>query len=104
MKNRLFEILVAAALIVSAGCSKRDKVIDVEDNDPEMIAAIEKGRQSLTNFWQALENPQPGETKFALKVRIEDENGTEYFWASDIVRKSGKIRGTIDNDPNIGRT
>jgi uncharacterized protein YegJ (DUF2314 family) len=101
VKNRLFETLLAAALIMSAGCSKRDKVINVEDNDPEMMAAIDKGRQTLTNFWQALENPQQGETKFALKVRIEDENGTEYFWASGIERKSGKIRGTIDNDPNI---
>ncbi len=99
-------ILIASlnfCLVLSlfAACSKRDKVINVEEDDPEMVAAIKTARETLPHFWQICEKPARGETNFALKVKITDKRGTEHFWATDVVRRDGKILGTINNDPNI---
>ncbi len=94
-------LLVTALLLpLLVACSKRDKVVTVDDDDPEMVAAIAKARESLPRFWQVFENPRQGETGFALKVKIADKSGIEHFWASNLQRHQGKVTGTIDNDPN----
>lgn len=93
--------LVGVLLIVCTGCSKRDKVVNVPDDDPEMIAAIAKARATLPQFWQVFEKRERGESGFALKVKITDTKGTEHFWATDVERGDGKTKGTINNDPNI---
>jgi uncharacterized protein YegJ (DUF2314 family) len=97
----LFRMLLLGGLLASpAACSPRDKVVNVANDDPEMVAAIAKARDTLPEFWQAFEKRERGESKFALKVRISDPKGTEYFWATDIQRRDGKTSGTINNDPN----
>jgi len=93
--------LVAILSLLLAACSKRDKVVNVEDDDPEMVAAIAKARSTLPQFWQVFDKPERGESKFSLKVKITDKKGTEHFWASEIERRDGKTMGTINNDPNI---
>ncbi|MEJ0089851.1 MAG: DUF2314 domain-containing protein [Limisphaerales bacterium] len=94
-------IILTVGLALFAACSKRDKVINVADDDPEMLAAIAKARDTLPQFWQVLDKPEHGESEFALKVKITDKRGTEHFWATDIRRQDGKIMGTINNDPEV---
>lgn len=89
--------------LIITGCSdagREDKVVTVEDDDAEMNAAIAQARSSLPQFWQTFEKPANGETDFALKVRITDANGTEHFWATEVERRGGIIKGTIGNDPD----
>ncbi len=93
--------LTAMLLMFAGGCGKQDRTIGVEENDPEMTAAIAKARETLPQFWQVFEKPEHGESGFALKVKITDPRGTEHFWATDIERRDGKVLGTINNDPNI---
>ena len=93
--------LVAILLSWLTACSRRDKVVNVEHDDLEMVAAIAKAQSTLPQFWQIFDKPERGESKFALKVRITDKKGTEHFWANDIERRDGKTMGTINNDPNI---
>jgi uncharacterized protein YegJ (DUF2314 family) len=88
-------------LSLLAGCSPQDRVINVEDDDPAMVAAIAKARSTLPQFWQAFAKPARGESEFSLKVKITDKKGTEHFWANDIERRGGKTLGTINNDPSI---
>ena len=68
-------IVLGTLLILLSACSERDTTIDVSRSG--------------------------GESKFALKVKITDQRGAEYFWATNIERRDSKIFGTIDNDPNI---
>lgn len=99
-------ILVAATWHV--GCSSSERKVanfsEVDDDDPEMRTAIENARQSLPSFWELLERHPNGESDFALKVRIEDTNGAEHFWVTDIDRNGGITTGTINNDPEIVKT
>jgi len=94
-------MLFSITIISLVACSKRDQVIHVEEDDAEMNAAIAKGRETLPHFWQVFEKRERGESDFVLKVKVEDANGTEYFWANEIERQGGKVMGTINNDPNI---
>jgi uncharacterized protein YegJ (DUF2314 family) len=103
MKHTPRTLVALAAVLLSlfTGCSKRDKVVNVDENDPEILAAIAKARESLPQFWQVFEDRGRGESDFALKVKITDKNGTEHFWATEIERKDGRTMATINNDPNI---
>lgn len=102
MRRPTLYVNLLLGLLVSfwAGCSKSpDKIVNIADNDPEMLAAIAKARETLPQFWQHFERPAQGESDFSLKVSITDPHGTEHFWLRDLERKDGKIWGTIDNDP-----
>src|SRR4051812_12221252 len=88
--------LIAVFFSLLPGCSKRDKVINVEANDPEMVAAIAKARDTLPQFWQVFDKPEADESDFSLKVKITDKRGTEHFWATDLERHDGKMMGTIN--------
>jgi len=93
--------LIATLFCSLAGCSERDQTIQVESDDAEMEAAIKKARDSLPQFWKAIEEKKHGESDFCLKVRISDSRGAEHFWVTDIERRDGKTIGTIGNDPDI---
>lgn len=108
--SKLTLVILVALMTLFPACSKKnkvigkDEVIDVADDDPEMLAAIARARDTLPEFWQVLEKPEHGEFGFALKVKITDKKGTEHFWAIEIERHDGKIKGTINNDPDIVTT
>ena len=93
--------LLAVLFSLLTACSKRDKVVNVEQDDPEMVAAIAKARDTLPQFWQVFDKRDQGESDFSLKVKVTDKRGTEHFWATDIERRDGKTMGVINNDPNI---
>jgi len=96
-------ISVAVLTLVPA-CSKDDKTISVAADDPQMLAAIAKARETLPEFWSVFDKREHGEGGFSLKVKITDKGRTEHFWATDIKRGDGKISGTINNDPDIVST
>jgi uncharacterized protein YegJ (DUF2314 family) len=102
--NRTSQItlaIFAVALVLFAACSKQDKVINVAGDDPEMLAAIAKARDTLPDFWKVFDKPEHGESGFSLKVKITDKRGVEHFWVTELQKQDGKIMGTINNDPEI---
>jgi uncharacterized protein YegJ (DUF2314 family) len=108
IKHRLAALLAAFALtaaltasLSSAASAQSGSMIRVPNDDPEMAAAIAKARASLPAFWQALEQPGPGEEGFALKVAVRDGADVEHFWLIDVARADGKLSGTVNNEPEI---
>ncbi|WP_254510986.1 YegJ family protein [Anatilimnocola floriformis] len=93
-------LVTLLALVGCGGALDRDRTVNVQGDDAEMNAAIEKARETLPNFWEAFEKRDRGVGDFAIKVRITDANGVEHFWANNVERKDGKIFGVINNDPN----
>jgi uncharacterized protein YegJ (DUF2314 family) len=96
-------LMIGVSLALLTGCStKRDKVVKgVEDDDPEMVAAIGKARRTLPQFWQAFDKRDRGETNFSLKIKITDKTRIEHFWITDIERQDGKVRVAINHAPKI---
>jgi len=99
---RSFVCLLLLSVLAFVGCShKDDRTINVADDDPEMLAAIAKARETLPKFWAEFDHPQPKEENFCLKVGIKDGKETEHFWTEKIEKKDAKIFGTIANDPDL---
>lgn len=104
--------LMLGGMLLLTGCSKRaeapgtaeaesrDPIIAVENDDVEMEVAIAEARVTLPEFWAVMERPEGGESDFAVKVKIADENGVEHFWVGELERADGKTRGTVNNEPN----
>ena len=104
MKHILYVTLMFVGVLLSmfTGCSKQqDKVIDIAEDDPEMVAAIAKARDTLPQFWDVFDKRPHGETNFSLKVKFTGKKGSEHFWLNEIERRDGKVYGTVENDPNI---
>lgn len=81
--------------------SEEPPMTPVTDDDPDMLAAIAEARETLPVFWDVFDNPEPGENRFSLKVRITDEHGTEHLWVSDLEKEGETISGTIGNAPGL---
>src|ERR1035437_2544686 len=94
-------LLVAVLVTLLTACSKRDKVVGIGDDDPEMAAAIAKARQTLPQFWQMFDKRERGESNFVLVVRITDKGRVEHFFTTDFERRDGKTMVTISNAPKI---
>ena len=94
-------LLVAVLVTLLTACSKRDKVVGIGDDDPEVAAAIAKARQTLPQFWQVFDQREHGESNFVLVVRITDKGRIEHFFTTDFERRDGKTMVTISNAPKI---
>jgi uncharacterized protein YegJ (DUF2314 family) len=56
-------------------------------------------QRTLDGFALALENPQPNQYGFSVKVRLEDGAHSEHIWLSDPVVGNESVSGTIGNEP-----
>jgi uncharacterized protein YegJ (DUF2314 family) len=97
--------LVLGALIV-LGCGTRgarereDKVVHVAEDDPKMNAAIDKARQTVDTFIQALKKPKRSQTAFSVKKAVTDGKQVEHMWLTDVRFDGTQFHGVINNDPN----
>jgi uncharacterized protein YegJ (DUF2314 family) len=100
---RITLILLLFSSLAIADPDERDRseIIDVYETDIEMNNAIQKARDTLQDYINRLKNPQENDSDFALKVQVEDENGVEHFWVSEVeINKDGFI-GYIANEPKL---
>ena len=76
-----------------------DHVINVDKDDQEMLAAFAKARKSVDTVIALINAGKL--SKYNIKVKIQDPNGTEYFWLSGVTLNGDTFTGKIDNDPEI---
>ncbi|MEM7782305.1 MAG: DUF2314 domain-containing protein [Planctomycetota bacterium] len=72
-------------------------VIQIPDDDPRMIAAVEKARSTWPEFVRALEN-QNG-NNFSVKAPITVGDNTEFIWINVTAVENGIIYGELANEP-----
>jgi uncharacterized protein YegJ (DUF2314 family) len=70
----------------------------VTGEDPALQSAVRQAQDSLDEFVQALENPQPGQ-RFAIRGRFMSAAGPEYLWVRDPVHEMDVFTGTLDQRP-----
>ena len=87
----------------TAGAKAEDRspVIDVNNGNAEMNAAIAKARATLPTFWASFEAPKPSETGHSLKVRFPTHrNNGEHIWIADVKKTAdGRYAGRFANEP-----
>lgn len=106
---KLQQLLLYLLLGLAIACnSKTDKVTSVEltdvynlsSNDEEMNSAIEKARQSVSQFWSAFESGDATLSTFALKMAFPDAiGGHEHIWIVDLTREDNEYYGIVGNEP-----
>ena len=84
--------------------AKRDEVVLVTKEDPALAAARTKARATLPGFLAIAKQPTPGMRNFALKVRVSDDHGVEYFWVTQFNANGDRFSGKIDNTPRMVRS
>ena len=112
-------ILVALILPSLTGC--RQSSVSGESNDTivftgdsEDLTELSKSRQqaieNLQQFIDALQQPQPGQEKFAVKSRFTNEKPgavetpmtqVEYMWVMVTAFENDTFRGTLNNTPRV---
>ncbi len=98
--QKTIALLLTAVLIVS-GCSRKPETLTSKYDEKKMEQAIADARSTFDEFLARFRNPQPGDEDFHVKVRIEDRNGVEHFWVSDLTLDSEPYSGKIADDPGI---
>jgi len=79
--------------------ARRDDVVKVPQDDPDMAAAMRNARATLPNFLALARAPHPSMTGFSVKVAVSDGSLTEYFWVVQFESKDGQYSGRVNNRP-----
>jgi uncharacterized protein YegJ (DUF2314 family) len=83
--------------------ARRDQVVLVEKDDPDMAAAFRKARETLPEFLALAHAPRPTATKLAVKIAIPAGAGNEYFWLAPFEPRGDKYAGRINNTPRAAK-
>ncbi|WDQ18409.1 DUF2314 domain-containing protein [Rhodopirellula sp. P2] len=105
MIHKLLVGFVASTLIAFCGCSESptpnssvSSVVNVEDDDSEMNAAIAKAQETLSFFennWKTM-----GSDAYSLKFALPTSDGElEHIWFTPIKIEGDEITGECANDP-----
>jgi len=71
----------------------------VKDDDPRMVAAIEKARNTTDQFIATLKNPKAMQSGFGVKVPLKYANQFEHMWVSPVLFANDQFVGTLNNQP-----
>jgi len=107
-----FLFSVCSAVLALCGCGSNERkpgtttersgkvpVTHVKDDDPKMLAAMEKARSTLDEFLAALNSPKTSQSGFAVKMPIRDQKHVEHMWISPVRYGDGQFTGVINNEP-----
>jgi uncharacterized protein YegJ (DUF2314 family) len=91
---------VAPAAQAPAGKTEDEPaIIGVRSDDPEMNAAIARGRAGLPAFYRRLASPQAGDSEFMVKFDIDPTDRVEFVWAMELDRSGRGMTGILINQP-----
>ncbi len=76
-----------------------DTIIQVSSDDPEMNAAIARGRSTLAGFYRRLAAPQGDDGEFMVKFDIAPGDEVEFVWAAELDRSRTPMTGILLNQP-----
>jgi len=79
-------------------------IVWIDKDDPDMSKAIRTARDSLDEFLELHAAPEPGMSDFKIKVRIEDDYGSEHFWITPFEADQRGFIGTLANEPRAIRS
>lgn len=74
-------------------------VIEIADDDPDLVASIEKARETWPEFVAAFQEKGRGCTNFGVKAEMTFEDEKEYIWLDVIGLEPRYVHGTLANDP-----
>jgi uncharacterized protein YegJ (DUF2314 family) len=81
------------------GLDTAANIYSVTGEDTTMNGAIQKAKQTINEFDQALQSNNPAYTNFAVKKRYKTaDDGGEHIWIAEISLENGNYKGFVNND------
>ncbi|MCA9024296.1 MAG: DUF2314 domain-containing protein [Planctomycetaceae bacterium] len=84
--------------MLSCDQQQGDPVVQFEEDNPEMSAAIEEARQSLATFISHLEEDPTDETAL-IKAPIDTGSQVEHIWVGNLQFDGQQFTGQFANEP-----
>lgn len=81
--------------------AKKDRTVDMSDEDPAMQKAMQRARAGLEDFLQKAGAPPPNTDQYSVKVRVSEGDNREYLWVSNLRAQGDVWSGRIDNLPML---
>jgi uncharacterized protein YegJ (DUF2314 family) len=78
-----------------------DHVHGVASDDAEMLAAINKARGSIKEFFDAFTHPKPEQSSFLLKVAFTEDELVEHIWLADLDFSAAQPKGVVANETRL---
>lgn len=72
-------------------------MVGISDDDPAMVAAVQRARDEWPRFVAAFETTQGSD--FAVKAPVTRGDATEYIWIAVTALEGERIYGTLANEP-----
>jgi len=107
MRNWHCLVMTLLTCTLTAGCGNGvddPPVSFVKDDDPKMVAAIEKARASVDQFITALNDPNILQSDFSVKFPIKEGDQVEHIWVHPVRFENGQFIGNINNNPDLVTT
>lgn len=79
--------------------AKKDRTVEVSDEDPAMQKAMERARMGLDDFLRKAGSPPPDTDQYSVKVRVSEGDSQEYLWVSNLKAQGDLWSGRIENLP-----
>jgi len=79
--------------------AKSDEVASVSADDPAMLRAFARARDTLGAFLVRVAAKDPVVREPLVKVKVLDGDAVEYFWVASPTETSGVYTGTVMNEP-----
>jgi uncharacterized protein YegJ (DUF2314 family) len=114
MKKRYLSIVIVASLgvLLATGCDMKPPtsegkvvqrenqpdVVMVQKENPKMTAAMEKARQDVPQFLQALQHPTDTQKSFIIKLPVTDGKKVEHMWAAGVTYDGKELEGKLVDD------
>jgi uncharacterized protein YegJ (DUF2314 family) len=94
-------IMTPASAQTTTQKARSDQIFMIKTGDPDMMAARQKARATLSQFLKIAQSPQPSMKNFTVKIGIADGEHQEFFWIAPFKQEGSRITGKIDNTPRI---
>ena len=78
-------------------------VQSVNVDDPGVVRAVAKARNTLDTFLERVAAKDPAITLPVLMVKLQDGDAVEYLWVASPTATASGFEGIIDNAPRIVR-
>lgn len=85
----------------SGGAARGDRpnVVPVDEQDPEMTAAMAKALETLPDFIAAARAPKPTQSAFTVRAPFVEGEQTEYMAVTPVTFDGKVFHGTLDDEP-----
>ncbi len=75
-------------------------VIEVSNNDPKLLAAVEKAQRRWPEFIEARRKADDDDTRFLTKAEFSDGENSEFMWVQVTFADDQRIEGILVNEPH----